>query len=496
MRKFFMACLAFALFFCKPNAGNETPLYSPPQPLSTSDFLEFIEEKHQSDLLQTASLGVSVISLDSAETLVSYHSQQSLATASTLKAITTASALLLLGEDYRFATTLEHDGTLEKGVLKGNLYIRGSGDPYLGSKELSSTSWETLFAQWGNRLKTTHGITRIEGDIVADPTLFGSQLAADTWSWEDMGNYYGTGASGLNINQNEYKLYFKPAAVVGGTAQVLRSEPPMDDLTFINEMKTGAKNSGDNGYIYGVHYSNIRHLRGSIPADSAEFSIKGSMPNPALFCAKAFLSSLKTQNVPVNGIARMLDAPSDTKREVLHTHYSHTLAEMVIPTNFKSINLNTEAFLKAMGAAKEGIGTHQTGTQAVKALWEERGVNLKGFFMEDGSGLSRFNAVTPDQMTAILRKMSKTSAFPAFKKSLPIFGESGTLERIGKGSFASGKIYAKSGYIRRVRGYVGYVTTLSGKELAFAILVNNYDASYRELSNFFREAMENIVRLQ
>lgn len=496
-KTFFYSAITLTLFFCAPQSGNESPLMVPPKPISLEDFQIKLKEWHNSDMLKTASVGVCVLPLDSSDMLLSYNENQALATASTMKAITTASSLLVLGDDFKFTTSLEYEGEIKDGVLKGNLYIKGGGDPILGYKKYSGEDMEMIFAKWGNLLKQKYELRTIEGSVIADPTIFESQLASGTWSWEDMGNYYGAGASGLNINQNEYRIFFKPATIVGGQAKVLRTEPEIDGINFINEMKTGAKNSGDNGYIYGAHYSNTKYLRGSIPSGVSEFSIKGAMPDPALFCAQAFTKVIQSQGIKVTEAATVIrEQKEHPKRKLITSYSSKPLSEIIIPTNHKSINLNTEAILKMMGTSEGEIGGHKNGAQTVKELWAERGVDMQGFFMEDGSGLSRFNAVTPKQMVSILRKMSKTKSYEKFKNSLPIFGETGTLERIGRNSFAKGKIHAKSGYIKRVRGYVGYATTLNGKEVAFAVMVNNYNASYSKLNSFFRDIMEMVVKLE
>ncbi len=136
------------------------------------------------------------------------------------------------------------------------------------------------------------GISKIEGNIVGDASIFDSQLIPDTWIWEDMGNYYGSGACGLNINENFYKLYFKPNAV-GKLATVLRTEPEIPEITFSNEMETGSASSGDQGYIFGAPFTYNRTLRGSIPAGRSEFAIKGALPNPPLQCASWLKNALE-----------------------------------------------------------------------------------------------------------------------------------------------------------------------------------------------------------
>lgn len=494
---FFCVFLVSCVLFCVPKRSEEETLHRPSGRVSVASFLESVDKWQKSPGLSTASIGVCVISADSAALSVGYRENFSLATASTMKLITTASALLLLGKDFSFTTRLLHDGTLKAGVLYGNLYIVGGGDPTLGYRSLSAMDMETLFLDWGKQLKEKYKLKRIEGAIMADARIFAHQLAAPSWNWEDVGNYYGAGAAGLNINQNQYKIFFRPAAKVGKPAKFLRIAPEIEGISFVNRMKTGRKNSGDQGYIYGTHYTNQKFLRGSIPGGRAVFTIKGAIPNPPLFCAQALKKSLEAQNIDIKQPAATCESNTKTERKELLAHQSYPLSEIIIPTNHRSINLNAEAMLKMVGASSsKKAGNWKNGAAAVRKLWKKKGVKMQGFFMEDGSGLSGFNAVTPRQLATILQKMTETEVFETFKTSLPELGKSGTLKFLGKNSFAKGKVFAKSGYIRRVRCYAGYAINPEGKRHCFAIMVNNYDAPYRKLNPFFVDLMEKITQLQ
>ena len=171
--------------------------------------------------------------------------------ASNLKLLTTAVALDMLGGDYQINTDLEYDGQINsKGELNGNLYIRGEGDPTLGSSEMEGVArYDSLFRIWVEQIKAK-GIIKITGNIIGDDSYFDYMPLPGGWAWDDIGNYYAAGTSGLCINENLYYLYFKPADSVGEKAEVIRTEPQLANLSFINHMKTGKKGSGDNGYIY------------------------------------------------------------------------------------------------------------------------------------------------------------------------------------------------------------------------------------------------------
>ncbi len=440
--------------------------------------------KSMQDALPSATIGLCVMQGD--KVIAEYNPKTALATASTLKAITTATALLVLGPDFRYQTYIEYTGEIKSGVLGGSLFVRGTGDPTLGAENYQKT-----LAEMVQKVKDA-GIQAITGDIVGDDLAYSRHVTPGTWIWDDIGNYYGAAATALCFNQNSYKLVFKPSQP-GGPATVLRTEPPVVDIEFINDMKTGAVGSGDNGYIHGMHFGNTKYLQGTIPAGVREFEIRGALTDPALQLAKMLRDALIQAGVSVSGkylTARNLE--KQPRKPLGEPMLSAPLREIIKETNHKSNNLYAEALYKTIALKTKKIASNDMASKAVIEFWEQKGVDTKGLFIEDGSGLSRYNAVSARQMAHILALMAANEVFVS---SLPIAGQSGTLASVCTGEPCAGRIQAKSGFIRRARGYAGYVRTRSGKTLAFAVLVNNYDASYNTLTQYFEKLFNKMVAM-
>jgi D-alanyl-D-alanine carboxypeptidase/D-alanyl-D-alanine-endopeptidase (penicillin-binding protein 4) len=169
---------------------------------------------------------------------------------------------------------------------------------------------------------------------------------------------------------------------------------------------------------------------------------------------------------------------------------SPPLKTIVKRANHESINLYCEAMLRTVAQQATGSGEPEKGTEYITNLWKGRGIDMTGFSMEDGSGLSARSAVTTRQMASILRMAAvDNTIFPAFYESLPRAGESGTIKNMFKNTKGIGRIRAKSGSMTRVRSYTGYVTTVKGRQASFSIIVNNYTCSGPEM----RKKMERLM---
>lgn len=396
-----------------------------------------------------AIVGIYVVQSSTGKVLLEKNSDLSLVPASCLKIVTTAAALHILGPEYRFETHLEYDGWIDEDkTLHGNLYIRGGGDPCLGSDRIKGgLSWEKQIEIWTEAVSAI-GIKKIEGRILGDATVWEKARAVPSWAWEDVGNYYGAGASALSFHENLYSLVFKPGDFVGKPATILYTDVPLFSLTFQNEVTTGPEGSGDCACIYGSEFSPIQFIRGTIPFGVKEFSIKGAIPDSAATCSALLEKELQGRGVAI----QKKEGPFLDKRIGIHTTYSPKIQEIVHETNQKSINLYAEHLLKKMGELVYKEGSTLAGTKAVKDFWLSKNLDLSGFNMVDGSGLSRKNLITAKQLVAMLLKMEKSDVFPVFYASLPQKEES---------------IRAKSGSLSLIRGYTGYIG-----DMAFAILVN------------------------
>ncbi len=467
-------------------------------PLNAQSSLQKAIDRLAADpVLKSGGLSMTVMDVKTGEVLASHQKDHGLAPASSLKVITTGVAMDVLGADFRFKTELQYDGEIDgEGTLNGNIYIKGFGDPTLGSDHFGKTKpLNPLMQDFVKALQKT-GIKRINGMVIGDASFFGTQVDGRTWSWEDMGNYYGAGAWGLNIRDNRYHLTFRQQSQLGAIPTIEKIEPEIPNLLHINEVRSAEKGSGDNAYIFGSVYNYTRFLRGTIPVGTGPFEIKGSIPDPPFFAAYSLLAASERAGLQSNKKATSLlelQRTSDfqsIERKVIYTHYSPTLKEIVSITNMKSINMYCEALLRYLGKSQKGEGTAEAGLEVIDEYLEQKGVDRNGFFMEDGSGLSAFNVVSSYQFASYMRAIALNKELYAdFRPSLPVATKSGSLRYMFKGTAAAGKIRAKSGGLKRVRSYTGYVETNSGQLLSFSIICNRFSGESIDLRRKMEKAM-------
>lgn len=466
-----------------------------------SSVQKVIDDSQKTKLLKNASWSVSAKYLDTGEKIVSLNSELAIAPASNMKLITTSAALDILGEDYKFVTRIYSDGEIDKaGNLNGNVYIVGGGDPSLGYNLVKgSLSLDDLMTIWIKAF-IDKGIKSISGNIIADDLLYDRIPIPDNWVWVDLGNYYAASTSALTINNNLYFLYFKPADKVGDSAELIRTEPKIDNLEFSNYMKTGGKGSGDNGYVYNAPLQFNATLRGTIPQGNDEFSIKGSIPNPPLFAAQYFRNALIKSKILVNGIATLIEKKVKYSNDKLITEtLSPPLKDIIFIVNKKSDNLYTEMLLKAIGYKAKGEGSVEKGIVAVEDYFKKNKVNTDGLIMYDGCGLSRSDAITTNFMCDLLTMISKKSYFSSFFNSLAFVGNPNDISsysNYGIGTPIEMNAHLKSGVIERVRAYSGYLKDMNGRTIAFSMIANNFNGSGGEVSNIHKEIMIKLAEIK
>jgi D-alanyl-D-alanine carboxypeptidase/D-alanyl-D-alanine-endopeptidase (penicillin-binding protein 4) len=434
--------------------------------------------------LANASVGLYVIDLATGTKLVENNANYTLPPASTVKLFATASAIEMLGANYQPVTRMYGTKPISSaGIIEGDLFIRGGGDISLGSKFYNQDGKESEFiVKWVDSLYSL-GLRSITGNIIGDGSEFGYKGAPDGWNWADMGNYYGAGPSGLPIYDNMLRYYFKVAGSVGSTAELIKTFPFVDGLQFKSYIY-GRKGGGDNSYIYGAPYSLDRFGTGYLPVKSNPFVVKSSLPDPELQFAVEFYNALVAKGIRVSGkpkAARKENLPSASVRyanghHLLYTHKGAKVSSIAYWTNMKSVNVFAEQLVCWVGYKSVGDGSTETGLRKLSGYWNSR-INTRGLFLTDGSGLSRSNAISPTHFCELLRYMHTSTNSKAFKETLPIAGVSGTLSSVCYKQAAHGKIRAKSGTMKRIKAYAGYAETNSGKQLAFAIILNNYSCT-------------------
>lgn len=462
-------------------------------------FREFDSYRNQ-ETLKHANWSVYVKDITDNRDIIAHNIHQLLTPASTQKMLTTASAMMMLGHDHRFETTLEYDGYIDAdGTLHGNLYIRGDGDPSLGSAMMHDTlALINVFEQWESAVKSA-GIRTIAGHVIADERVFDEEMVPRRWIWEHLGNYFGAGSSGLTVNENEYSVHFNAGNRVGADASVTYTNPEIPGMIFMNQVRTGPAGSGDQVYILGAPYISERWLTGTVPLGAIDFKVRGSMPDPPVFIAQSFLQHLSANAVEITGEGtsyRMATTqgiePSDTRAKLSIWH-SPPLYEIIFRTNLSSVNTYAENLLKTIGLQNNEQGSTSAGLKVLDDFWAQRGMNTNTWVLYDGSGLSPSNRLSTHHLMTVLQEAATHHSFSALIQSLPMAGYSGALQNWFRGTSSEGLLRAKSGYLTGARGYAGYTTMQNGNMAAFVILANDYQGSPAALRNSMFNLMHAIT---
>lgn len=425
--------------------------------------------------------GVHVRSLDRGDVLFAHNANKLMMPASNMKILTMAAAAEQLGWDYRFLTTLETLGSIEDGTLRGDLIVRGGGDPTISTRDRRN---EQVFDEWAAALRSA-GITAIDGRIIGDDQAFDDEGIGPGWSWDYLEAGYAAPVGALQYNENTADLIVAPGVAAGDPA-IIRISPGAG-YTLINRVVTreAAGPEGPRGTITIQRRIDSPTLvvSGTIPLGSEEIRRTVAVVNPTLYFAQSLKDALIARGITVSGDAVDIDdvAPELTgnggshERHVLVTTHSPPLRDVGTVLMKVSQNQYAETFLKAIGAARGGIGSTNAGRRAAAELFAGWGIPSDGYVMSDGSGLSRYNYIAPETVTTILARMHADPRHrDAFLATLPIAGKDGTIATRMRGTPAEGNAVAKTGSIANVRSLSGYVKTRNGETLAFSIIANDF----------------------
>lgn len=426
---------------------------------SLNQKLQAAFNKLQQDEQNTyASISLTVLDAKTGQVVFTANPNMGLATASTLKTITTITAMNVLGPDYRFKTTISGSAAGKlgaDGTWNGDIVIGGGDDPTLGSWRWEETKENVVLREFVDGLKKA-GIKKINGSIIAA----GGNHQPPGWIWQDMGNYYGAFPANLCWRENQYDILLKPTQP-GKPVTMTSTVPAMPYLQFINELTTGATGTGDNAYATLPVNSNKVFLQGTYAIDQDKHKISAALPDPAYEAARRLKDTLQGLGIVVTGGAESQTArtasikgPDILTGNVIAAHYSPPLRKIIYWLNQKSINLYAEQLLLAMADSMK-TNDYPSVTQN---FWKERGIDINSLNIFDGSGLSPGNRVTTMTMARILQSAKKETWFGDFFDSLPIYNN----------------MHMKSGTINGVLAYAGY-QTYNGRELCFSIIVNNFN---------------------
>lgn len=433
-------------------------------------------------------MSVLVQNMTTGEVIDEYRSDKVVPPASVMKLLTTAACLETMGPGFRFPTVLEYTGSIENGVLHGDLYVHGGCDPSLG--------WEgktAFFTQWIKAVRAA-GIKRIEGAVIADMTMLDGEAQNPGWLCEDAGNYYAPGIFALNYYGNTMNIVLK-SGEPGTVATVMKTEPQVEDIRFINRVRCD-RIQYDGAFVSGLPYSNERYLTGAVPSNLGTFGVKGDLPNPGLLLARHLTAKLREAGIAVAREADYLPDynPLLPKRHELYIHYSEPLSELIKETNINSNNLYAEALFRYLGTRYTLPGTIHNSQDLLRDYWRRRGVAVQNAIVKDGCGLAPQDAISAKAFVQLLTIMSRSKNQEAWIASLPVSGKTGTLKSLCPGTVLEGRIHAKSGTIAGTKNFAGYIDMPNGDTWVFAILINSAPGKAKNIQYVIQQYLLDLTK--
>lgn len=424
---------------------------------------------------------------DSGERIVDIRPHHLMTPASTLKVFTTATALEIISPETRLSTKVYMTGNISDGVLSGHLLIVGEGDPSIGSRYLKDCSPQSFFDNTVQALKMK-GIRKIKGNIIAlSPKSYDHQALNPRWLHYDMGNHYAAGAYALNLFDNSYAVIFSDYG------RKFTHSPSVPGLKLERAYTRSSSGKSDSLYIARAADGEERRLiTGVYPATLKQWSIRGDIPNPPLFFAQYLTTVLKRNNISVQGMPCTQEALPSEDKALVYEHASPTISELARLTNVHSINLYAEALLRYTWARKkapEGHNPTQAAIHHAELYWQARGLSGDELNAFDGSGLSPENKVTANYLSSLLGKVYRSDSTHLFMNTLPIAGKDGTVTSFLKDTPLAGRAYLKSGSIKGVIAYTGYVVAPDGKVYTVTVMVNNFIQKHSEM----RRVLERVL---
>ncbi|ANI90647.1 D-alanyl-D-alanine carboxypeptidase/D-alanyl-D-alanine-endopeptidase [Arachidicoccus ginsenosidimutans] len=419
--------------------------------------------------MKNASISFYVADASTGKLVYQYNGEKGLSPASTQKIFTTVATFEILGDNYTFKTDIGYNGNVSNGILKGDLIVRGFGDPTLGSWRYAGFKPEDVKEKFLSIIANA-GIQQIDGNIIIDESSWGFNPTPGGWPWDDLGNYYGAGDWGINWNENQINLTLRPGKSVGDDVAVTKIDPQLQGAKLVNRLTTGSAGSGDNSTIYVAPYSPVVYADGSVPAGKS-LMITGSMPNPPLQFGYELKKWLGEKNISLTGEIKtasdfiLMDKNAPKMTTKLAVYNSPSARDIIYHFLRKSVNLYGESFAKAIGWQEKNNASTAAGVSVIRKFWLENGINYASLHMIDGSGLSPQDYVTAHAEVTALLYAQKKDWFSEFYKSLPTYN--GTK--------------MKSGTISACKAYAGYQTSKSGKKYVFSMIINDYYGSQYNL---------------
>ena len=394
--------------------------------------------------------------------------------ASNMKIVTLAAAAERLGWDFTYETRLLRLGPVNAGSLEGDLVVAGSGDPSIAN---GGASPEGVFRTWAEQL-SAQGIRRIAGRIIGDDNAFDDDGLGAGWMWDDLDTPYSAAIGALQLNEDATLVTIAPGSHEGALSVVALSTEG-SSLTLRNHVVTTAPTVSARVSLRRLAGSTVLDVSGTIPLGSATIERPVAVDNPTVYFVTELKKALVANGIEVSGDAVDIDAldpaPHVQDAATMASYRSPPLRVLAERLMKISQNQYAESLLKTLGV-QDGSATFNGGLRVVRSLLEAWGVPPSDMVLADGSGLSRYNLITPSALVTILTHVDRDARLKdPFLASLPVAGIAGsTLSDRLQGTAAAGLVQAKTGSMTNVRSISGYLRTRGGEPVVFSIVANNY----------------------
>lgn len=418
--------------------------------------------------------GVVVQSLDTGEVVYRRNAERLVMPASNMKLLTSAAALVRLGADFRYRTTVLARGARRGDTLAGDLVVVGRGDPTFSQHAAGGSDVLASLRPWADSLRA-HGVRAVAGRVAGDGSWFTDPPLGRGWAWDDLADSYAAGVGALQFNEGFALLQVAPGDTAGAPARaaLLPSGAPM---RVFSAAATAPRDSGVERVEFDrAPFTDSVTVWGRISAGHAPESLEVAVPDPVRYFEAALTQVLREAGIAVLGQA----ASAAPAAETLFVWRSPPLRD-ILPLFLKpSQNQIGETLLRTLGGEVKGVASADSGRAAVREVLRDFGVADDAYVMADGSGLSRYDYVAPETLARILLGMARRPDFDVFYQALPIAGVDGTIATRMRGTAAANNVHAKTGSIANVRSLSGYVTSADGERFVFVMIANHFTVPRR-----------------